>query len=347
VRFWVFVLILLLVLAVGVSAAWLDWELRTPYFHASQTQVFADIPRGSGPGAIARVLKEAGILQTRLPFLLYVRWRNSATRLQAGEYSFSSPATPGEIVERLIRGDVFYLSSTIPEGLTARETVDQLAAAELGNPEELENAMQRTDWILDLDPEARSLEGYLFPETYHFSRKATPEKVVKAMVIEFKARFAGLIETRPIPNGWSASQIVTLASLIEKEVKSPRERSLVASVLVNRLKRGVPLACDPTIIYALKLAGRFDGNLRKADLGMRSPYNTYIHAGLPPGPIANPGEESLKAALEPARTDFLYYVSRNDGTHQFSKDLRSHLAAVAAFQKPPAARRGGMPKGRR
>lgn len=340
------VLILSLVFAAGITAAWVDWELRTPYYGSLTAETFVDIPHGAAPGTIATALARAGVLHARLPFLLYVRWSNSTRRLQAGEYRFTSPAKPEQIVQRLMRGDVFYISVTVPEGLTTRETVEHIAGEGLGQLKELENALLQTAWIRDLDPGARSLEGYLFPETYRFSRKVTSDEIVKAMVDQFKVRFARLTEAHPVPNNWTSSQIVILASMIEKEVKSPQERPLVASVLVNRLERGMQLACDPTIIYALKLAGTYEGNIRKADLGIDSPYNTYIHTGLPPGPIANPGEESLRAALAPQKTDFLYFVSRNDGTHQFSKDLQSHLSAVARFQKLLATHRGGVPKNR-
>jgi len=346
-RRWTLILILLLFSATGITAGWIHRELRTPYYGSPNAETFVDIQRGAGPSTIATALAEAGILHSRLPFLVYVRWSKSARRLQAGEYKFTSPATPEQIVQRIIRGDVFYISITVPEGLTARETAEHIAGAGLGQLNELENALMQTDWIRDLDPGARTLEGYLFPETYRFSRRVTSEEIVKAMVDQFKLRFARLTQAHSIPDNWSPSQIVILASMIEKEVKSPQERPLVASVLVNRLDKGIPLACDPTIIYALKLAGKYEGNIRKADLGIDSHYNTYIRTGFPPGPIANPGEESLEAALTPPKTDFLYFVSRNDGTHQFSRDLQSHLSAVARFQKPLATHRSGVPMGRR
>ncbi len=335
----------LLVSTAAVAAGWVAWELRTPYYGAATPEVYVDIPRGAGPGTIAETLTAAGVLHSRLPFLLLVRWNDEARRLQAGEYRFTSAQTPGQILQRLTHGDVFYVSVTIPEGLTARETVEHISRAGLGQSDELDRCLQRTDWIRSLAPDARSLEGYLFPETYRFSRKATAEEILKSMVDLFKVRFAKLTESCPIPPDRTVSQIVVLASMIEKEVKTPAERPLVASVLLNRLARHIPLACDPTIIYALKLDNRYDGNIHKADLGINSPYNTYTHVGLPPTPIANPGEESLKAALAPRQTDFLYYVSRNDGTHEFSKDLRSHLSAVARFQKRLPSRR--MPATRR
>ena len=339
-RRWILSLVLFIVSAAAIIVGWVAWELRTPYYGSSNAETFVEIPRGAALSVIAELLTKAGVLHARIPFLLNVRWSNSARHLQAGEYRFTSPATPEQIVQRLIRGDVFYISITIPEGLTAHETIEHVARTGLGNLNELENALQRTDWIGDLDPGARSLEGYLFPETYRFSHKVTSEETLKAMVDQFKARFAKLKEAHPIRKDWRVSQIVILASIVEKEVKIPQERPLVASVLINRLERGMSLACDPTIIYALKLAGNYDGNIRKADLEIDSPYNTYIHAGFPPGPIANPGEDSLKAVLEPQKTDFLYFVSRNDGTHQFSKDFQSHLNAVAKFQKPLAIHRG-------
>ncbi len=340
----VLLLSLLLGSAVAGCAAWLTRELHMPFYGSPAAETFVEIPRGSAPYSIARLLAEAGIIRSRFPFLLYIRWSGSARHLQAGEYRFASPTTPEQVAQRLLRGDVYYISVTIPEGLTAEETVELIASQGLGKVEELEDALQRTDWIQDIDPGAHNLEGYLFPETYHFPHRVTSEEIVKAGVDEFKRRFARLTSTHPIPEGWDTHRIVTLASLIEKEVKNPSERGLVASVLVNRLEKGMPLACDPTIIYALKLSGEYDGNIRKADLGINSLYNTYLHTGLPPGPIANPGEESLKAALRPLKSEFLYYVSRNDGTHVFSRDFQSHLSAVAKFQKPLTPRHGGSSK---
>jgi UPF0755 protein len=197
----------------------------------------------------------------------------------------------------------------------------------------MESALRKTEWIMDLDPKARDLEGYLFPETYRFGRNIDSAMLIKTMVDQFRIRLAKILAQSPLPEGWSISEIVTLASMIEKEVRIPEERPIVASVLVNRLERKIPLACDATIIYALKLAGTYNGNLRKSDLAINSPYNSYLRLNLPPGPIANPGADSLHAALNPSKTDYLYYVSRNDGTHQFSSDFHSHQKAVSRFQK--------------
>jgi UPF0755 protein len=314
-------------------AIWLRSELSTPYYGSADAECFVDIPRGAGTNAIAAALTSAGVLHARLPFILYVRWAGLGKRLQAGEYRFASPACPEQIVQRMAQGDVFFRSITIPEGLTARETIAVFARSGLGNNIQLEELLERVEWIADLDPRAKSLEGYLFPETYRFARRVTSEQILKAMVEQFRSRIFGLLTANPLPAGWSVPKIVTLASLIEKEAGDPEERRLVASVLINRLRKRIPLACDPTIVYALKQAGSYDGNLHKKDLALASAYNTYTHPGLPPGPIANPGMDSLKASLNPAISDFLYYVSRNDGTHSFSKDYQSHLLAVARYQK--------------
>lgn len=330
----------ILIVVAAAIAIWLDRELRTPYFAGAAATVFVDIPRGSSTARIARLLREAGVLRLETPFRLHVTRSGQALRLQAGEYRFEAPATPTDIAERLARGDVHFVTLTVPEGLTAQETAAHAMAAGLGDPAELTRALGRTDWIRDLDPAATSLEGYLFPETYRFGRATPSEDVLRTMVERFRQVYARLEREHPPQPGWTARAIVVLASLVEKEVADDAERGRVASVLVNRLRISMPLACDPTVVYALKLAGGFDGNIRKRDLAIASPYNTYRHPGLPPGPISNPGEASLRAALRPAQTDFLYFVSRNDGTHEFSRDYRAHSRAVAHFQAPRVSRRG-------
>ena len=342
-RRWLAGFIVGIIVLAGALVAWFRWELATPYYGAESAETFVDIPHGAGTVAIADALVGARMLRHRLPFVLYVRWRGVARRLQAGEYRFEAPVRPADIVERMIRGDIYYRTVTIPEGLTARETVSLIARNGLGNEKELNQLLLKTEWIADLDPAAASLEGYLFPDTYRFSRRATSEEILKTLVQEFRARTSKLLAPALLPRGWSLPRIVTLASLIEKEAKSAGDRRLVASVLINRLRLKMPLGCDPTIIYVLKQAGTFDGNLRKSDLGIDSPYNTYLHQGLPPGPIANPGLDSLDAALSPAASDFLYYVSRNDGTHVFSKDFRSHANAVERYQKRGSRSKVRMP----
>jgi UPF0755 protein len=316
----------------AAAAAWLRYELASAYYDGG-TEVFVEIPRGASSGAIAESLRAAGVVRHAWPLILYLRWTGLSRKLRAGEYRFTDPARPGEIVFRLVQGDVYYRTITIPEGLTALETASLIASHGLAPERELSNLVHRIDWISDLDPHASSLEGYLFPETYRFPRHITAEEILKAMVAQFRSRITPIMAQHGLPPGRTLPQIVTLASMIEKEARTDEERLLVSSVLHNRLRIGMPLACDPTIIYALKLKGTYDGNLHKADLAFPSPYNTYLNAGLPPGPIANPGVASLEAAFAPATSEFLYYVSRNDGTHVFSRDYRSHQLAVDRFQK--------------
>ncbi len=328
-----------ILLVPALAAKWLLKELETPYYSAPSQETFVDIPRGAGTKQITDLLAKEGILHSRLPFIVYMRWRSLERRIQAGEYRFDKPATPIQIARRLIRGDAYSRSITIPEGLTAFETIDLLAKNGLGTADELEAAIHNVHWIRDMDPTAKNLEGYLFPETYRFGRKDDSEKIIRTILQEFRSRFARIRQQASKDSGLNIPEAVTLASMIEKEAKIPEEAPLIASVLLNRLKKGIPLACDATIIYALKISGTYNGNLRKADLSLESPYNSYRHRNLPPGPIANPGESSLTAALNPAHTDFLYYVSRNDGTHQFSKDYQSHLHAVNRYQKSLLGRR--------
>jgi UPF0755 protein len=338
-RRWILVIVTVAVAlcaaGLGAFSLWLRSELETPYYNAPASEIYLDIPRGANTTQIAYLLVSSGILHSRIPFTFYLRYKGTAHRIQAGEYRFSGPATPKEIAQRLIRGDVYYRSITVPEGFTARETIELLARNGLGNLSEMQQALLRTEWIRDLDPGAQNLEGYLFPETYRFGTKADSETVVKTMIGMFRLKIAEILKDDPLPPGWNVPRIVILASMIEKEVKVVEEGPLVASVLVNRLRKKIPLSCDATIIYAMKLAGTYRGNLSKADLKMESPYNTYIGLGLPPGPISNPGAQSLRAALRPAKTKYLYYVSRNDGTHQFSEDLASHNQAVDRFQRSP------------
>jgi UPF0755 protein len=327
--------------AAGLAATgfWLRSELETPYYHNPEPEVFVEIPRGASITETADLLMHFGVLRAHLPFLLYLRYSNSGRHIQAGEYRFSEAATPKQIAQRLIRGDVFFRALTVPEGLTAEETIELAVKDSLGNREEMEQTLLKTEWIRDLSPNAQNLEGYLFPETYRFRRKTDSETILKTMMQRFRIKLGKTMEAYPLRTGWSIAQIVILASMIEKEVKKPEEGPLVASVLTNRLDKKMPLACDATIIYAMKLAGTYKGHLGKRDLGMDSPYNSYLHPNLPPGPICNPGVASLRAALNPARTEYLYYVSKNDGTHQFSKDYASHSRAVDKYQRSLAWQR--------
>ena len=327
---WIFFFIPLLIL--GVAGGFLT-ELRYPYYDAEEEETFIYVPPGANAAKVAALLKEQGILHTRLPFRIWLRRHGLDRNLKAGEYRFSGKASLIDVAQKLTRGDVYFRSVTIAEGLTAMETVELLARGGFGDSEKLKAALMRTDWIQDLNPSAQNLEGYLFPETYRFGRRDDEEVIIRTMVNQFREQLNRILKESPLPVGWTVARIVTLASLIEKEVKTPSEQPTVASVLTNRLRLNMTLGCDATIIYAMKLAGTWDGNIRKSDLRMESPYNTYIHRDLPPGPICNPGESTIRAAFNPEKTDYLYYVSKNDGTHQFSKDLRSHNNAVNHYQR--------------
>jgi UPF0755 protein len=325
----------------AIAGIWIRIELKSPYYGASSSETFINIPRGAGTGRIATMLADQGILHASLPFKLYLRLFNLERRIQAGEYKFGEAATPIQIAQRLVRGDIYFRSITVPEGLTAKETIDLLAKNGLGDRKEMQQVLQYTEWIKDLDPSAMNLEGYLFPETYRFGHQDNSETILKAMLGQFRTKLSYIQKSSTLPSGWSVARVITLASLIEKEAQKSEERPLIASVLINRMKIKMPLGCDATIIYAMKLSDRYYGHLGKNDLKMESPYNSYLHRDLPPGPICNPGMDSIRAALNPAKTDYLYYVSRNDGTHQFSKDFRSHTLAVYRFQKAPAQRKAG------
>ena len=327
---WICVLLLILILA---AFGGLRREICSSYYNALEDETFVDIPPGTGAAKVADILKTQGILRTKLPFRLWLRYHGLDRSLKAGEYRFSGKSSPIDIAERLTRGDVYFRTVTVPEGLTATETMGLLASSGFGNREKFEAALLRIDWIRDLNPSALNLEGYLFPETYRFGRKDDEETVIRAMVDQFRDRLGKILKNSPLPDGWTVARIVTLASMIEKEVKTTSEQPIVASVYVNRLRFGMTLGCDATIIYAMKLAGTWDGNIRRSDLKMDSPYNSYIHRDLPPGPICSPGEGAIHAALNPAKTDYLYYVSKNDGTHHFSLDLRAHNNAVNRYQR--------------
>ena len=238
-----------------------------------------------------------------------------------------------DLLDRLVKGRVMLHSVTIPEGLTAREVLP-LVSPLLGDGEaRFEAAVRDTRLVAAFDDRAQDLEGYLFPETYSFPGGVAAEEVVAAMVVEFTKVFGEASRTRARELHLTVRQAVTLASLIEKETAIPEERRLVSAVFHNRLRIGMKLDCDPTVIYALKLKGTYGGRLTKKDLALSSPYNTYVSGGLPPGPICNPGRDALEAALEPAPEPYLYFVSKNDGTHFFSRTFAEHSAAVRRYQQ--------------
>ncbi|MGB7296168.1 MAG: endolytic transglycosylase MltG [Candidatus Aminicenantales bacterium] len=296
-------------------------------------QVRIEVEKGMGVGAVARLLKERGIIGAQLPFVVSYRLFFHPQSIKAGEYVLTSPLRTKEILGILVKGRIYLHSVTIPEGLTAREIAPLVAPLLADGEDGFITAFLDPGPILALDPAAGDLEGYLFPETYSFPKNMSSFDAVQAMLIQFRTVFEGAWAGRADSPEMSVRQTVTMASLVEKETSLAEEKRLVSAVFHNRLRIGMKLDCDPTIIYALKQKGLFTGNLTKRDLGLDSPYNTYKYPGLPPGPICNPGKEALEAALHPAPVEYLYFVSRNDGSHHFSRSFAEHLDAVRRYQK--------------
>jgi UPF0755 protein len=325
---------LLLVLAAVVAAgSWLYVGFGRPYKGYAEAEQFVEIPPGTGTGGMARRLAAAGVVRSAESFRAAVWLRGSGRRLQAGEYRFDRPMTTAEVVDKIARGDVYVRTLTFREGLTVREMAAVFENAGFGPAADFIAASKNVGPIQGLDPAARDLEGYLFPDTYTLPRRTTAAQLVDRMVGRFQKAMTPELQADAAERGLTVRELVTLASLVEKETARAEERPIVAGVYTNRLKIGMGLQCDPTVIYALMLAGRYDGNIRKGDLQIDSPYNTYRYAGLPPGPIAAPGEASMRAAANPADVPYLYFVSRNDGSHVFSTTLEEHNRHVYNFQK--------------
>jgi len=328
--------LLLIVLVTLTTGAWLAWRqfgrLNEPFRGFAGVEQFVDVPSGTGPNTIGRLLVEAGVVRDLATWRLAV-WRSGeATSLKAGEYRFTDAMTPGDVVHRIARGDVYLRSITFREGLTIRQMARVFEDAGFGPASAFLAAAQDGRLVSEIDPAAHNLEGYLFPDTYAPPRRSSAADLVRRMVSRFESVMTGDLRQAAAARGLSVREAVTLASLVEKETAKPDERPLVAAVYHNRLKKRMGLQCDPTVIYALELRGGFNGNLTRADLNTDSPYNTYRYSGLPPGPIAAPGQASLEAAIRPAAVDFLFFVSRNDGTHAFASTLGDHNRNVFRYQ---------------
>ena len=318
--------------AVGVCAYWAYREAGEPFRGYAGGEAFVTISPGASSASIARTLQAGGIIKDARLFIAALWLRGETGRLQAGDYRFEGTASLLQVIDRLVEGDVFYLAATVPEGLTLVETAELLSKKGLGDAGELREVFGRGALIASLDPKAENLEGYLFPETYRFSRNPVPEDVARALVSRFMGVFDRTRQEKAAELGLDVHQVVTFASLVEKETGQAEERPLIASVFWNRLRRRMPLQSDPTVIYELKCQGQFDGDLRRVHLEMDTPYNTYLRAGLPPGPIASPGEKAIDAVLYAEESDYLYFVSRNDGSHHFSTSFEEHKAAVEKYQ---------------
>jgi UPF0755 protein len=326
-------LIGVLVIVVAATAGWFVWSrVHEPYRGFAAAEQFVDIPQGTGASAIGARLAEAGVVRDAETFRIALWLSGRGRDLKAGEYRFDRDASPMEVIDRIARGDVHKRLITFREGLIIPELAQVFEERGFGPAAAFERAAGNTALIADLDPEARDLEGYLFPETYALPRGTSADELVAQMVALFKRLYAEPLRAEASAAGLTTRQVVTLASLVEKETARPEERPLVGAVYRNRLKLGMGMQADPTVIYALQKAGRYDGNLSRDDLQFDSPYNTYRHAGLPPGPIANPGLASLEAAVRPAPVSHLYFVSRNDGSHVFADTLAEHNRNVQEWQ---------------
>ena len=312
-------------LAIVAIAGWLSWALLVPV--APPQGKFVLLHPGYSTHHIASELKAAGIIRNEDAFLLW-HYLHHSRSLKAGEYLFEKDASTIDIHNRLVHGDVYVHTVVIPEGYNIFDVADAIQEAGLGSREDfLKVATTDTALIADLAPDAKTLEGYLFPNTYEFTHTQSMEEMAAAMVRQFRqvAREVGLTT--------DVEKTVTLASIIEKETGVPEERPLVASVYYNRMDKRIPLQADPSVIYAEMLQGSYAGALHHADMEMNSAYNTYRHTGLPPGPIGNPGKTSLEAAMHPATTDYFYFVSNGNGHHRFAHTLEEHNRNVAAYRK--------------
>jgi UPF0755 protein len=323
---------LLILLGAIAAAVLVAQRIDEPYQGFASAEQFVQIPPGTGTSAIGRRLIDAGVVRDEMTFRLALWWTGQSRGLQAGEYRFDQPSSPREVIGRLARGDVYARRITIPEGLTIEEMAALYESREFGKRADFIDAARDASLIRDIDPVATDLEGYLFPETYPVPRGAPAASLIRAMVDRFRSMYGEELQASAAEQGFTTRQVVTLASLVEKETGKAEERPIVAAVYRNRLRIGMGLQADPTVVYALRKAGRYTGNIRRPDLQMDSPYNTYRHAGLPPGPIAAPGKASLEAALMPASVPHLYFVSRNDGSHVFSETLEEHNRNVRQYQ---------------
>ncbi|HUP44665.1 MAG TPA: endolytic transglycosylase MltG [Thermoanaerobaculia bacterium] len=314
------------------GAVWFFWSaLQSPYRGYEEPAKRFEVRRGMRTATILRHLQGEGVLRDEYVPLIYMKLLRNRDSVKAGLYEFDRPMSAVDVLDKLIRGDVILESVTVREGLDRFAVGRLFAEAGFGTDEQWEAATSDSEPVRDIAPEAESLEGYLFPDTYKFAPGTPVPTIVRSMVDNFRRNFVK--EMALIATGLSLHDTVILASIVETEARIADERPIVASVYVNRIRKNMLLGADPTVIYALKLDGRWDGNIRKPDLQIDSPYNTYRYRGLPPGPIANPGLASLRAASAPATTNLLYFVARQDGTHAFSTNLDEHNRNVEVYQR--------------
>ena len=316
-------------LVTGALVAILD----TPYSRHLAAATDVTIEPGQSAAEVGQVLQAKGLIRGDRSLRLWMRWNGTAGSIHAGTYRFEGAASIREVAALLVEGRVLLSEMKVIEGYTRWQVAEGLSRAGFGSYSEAWEATGNVALISDLDAEAKDLEGYLFPDTYYVSRQMKPAAIVEMMVDRFRRVWTTPTVAQAEKAGLSVRDVVIIASLIEAETGKSDERALVSGVYHNRLELRMLLQCDPTLLYALRLEGRTDRNIRRSDFNNESPYNTYRFAGLPPGPIGNPGEASIVAALYPAETDYLYFVGRNNGSHAFSQTLQEHNANVNRYQR--------------
>jgi UPF0755 protein len=324
--------LLLVALALAVGA-YLYQQLEYPRAAAPGSEVTIFFPLGTPTTDIFRRLSGEGVLKFPRFAEAFYRIARSATPLQAGEYRFDRPTPLSRVIDRMSRGDVVRHIIVVPEGLTAEETFALFWGRGISRPQAFRNAFHNEQLIASIGGGAPDLEGFLFPDTYAVSRSTSARQIVEVMLANFRKHYGADLRERAHAHGLSLRETVTLASIVQKETALPREGTIIAGIYWNRLRRGMRLQADPTVTYALQAAGRWTGTLYRSDYGFESDYNTYLHAGLPPGPICNPGLAALRSASEPAATDFLYFVADGTGGHRFSKTFEEHRDAIAATRR--------------
>jgi UPF0755 protein len=305
------------------------WYLFCIFVPTGKGSVVCNIsfPPGSGVRKLANELKDCGVIRSSWHFVLMTRLRGDAHRLKAGEYSFNDKMTPDSILKKIVSGDVDYHKFTLPEGYSIYQAAELLERKGIFKKEIFLEKCFDQGFLTRIGLKEVSAEGYLYPATYNLSRGGSEEQLLEQMIVQFEKAYKAIQEGEGTRR-FSRHEIITLASIIEKEAVSAKEKPIISSVFHNRLRIGMPLQSDPTAVYGVRA---FSGKVRKADIQRPSPYNTYLNKGLPPGPIGNPGMDAVQAAITPAKTDFLYFVARQDGTHQFSRNLVEHNRAVVRY----------------
>lgn len=325
------ILILMVALVIGIpTVLGLYLSLSLPPPPGGKQSGIILIPNGATMKDVASILHSRNLIRHKTLFVLYARMFGLDTQIKSGEYQFARKMIPYDILKKLIRGEQVKYSITVPEGYTVEQIADLYASVGLADRDQLIALSTDSEFITSLGIEAGALEGRLYPDTYKFVRYVKEEEIIRRMVKRFNSIFTDEMKHRTAELGFSEQEILTLASMIEKETGYAHEKPLVSAVFHNRLRRNMRFQCDPTVIYGLD---NFSGSLTKEDLQTFTPYNTYVIDGLPPTPIANPGVDSINAALYPARVNYLYFVSKNDGTHYFSHSLAEHNRAVTLYQR--------------